>query len=131
MITVRVRRPLVASISLWCRAAASRSRLIGEGSAATTAMMRAAATMGVTLLNVGFDNAVAAERVVAVVSADPAPIKRLRETAVRSRKLIDATNGRRTRTVLITDSDHVILSSLQPETLAQRLVALVGAKASA
>lgn len=77
--------------------------------------------MSVTLVNVGFDNAVAAERVVAVVSADPSPVKRLREAALRSRKLIDATNGRRTRAVIITDSDHVILSSLQPETLVQRL----------
>ena len=86
--------------------------------------------MSVTLVNVGFDNAVAAERVIAVVASDPSPIKRLRETAGRSRKLIDATNGRRTRTVLITDSDHVILSSLQPETVAQRLATLVSSKAS-
>ena len=77
--------------------------------------------MGVTLVNVGFDNAVAAERVIAVVSADPSPIKRLREAAGRHQKLIDATNGRRTRTVIVTDSDHVVLSSLQPETLVQRL----------
>ena len=74
------------------------------------------------LVNVGFDNAVAAERVIAVVSADPSPIKRLREAAGRHQKLIDATNGRRTRTVIITDSDHVVLSSLQPETVIQRLV---------
>lgn len=72
------------------------------------------------LVNVGFDNAVAAERVVAVVAAEPAPMKRLREAAERQHKLIDATNGRRTRTVLVTDSDHVLLSSLQPETLVQR-----------
>ena len=77
--------------------------------------------MGARLVNVGFDNAVFVERVVAVVAADPAPIKRLREEALRHRKLIDATNGRRTRTVIITDSDHVILSSLQPETVLQRL----------
>jgi len=77
--------------------------------------------MGVTLVNVGFDNAVAAERVIAVVSADPSPIKRLREAAARHQKLIDATNGRRTRTAIITDSDHVVLSSLQPETVVQRL----------
>lgn len=76
------------------------------------------------LLNVGFDNAVALERIVAVVSADPAPVKRLREAATRRQKLIDATNGRRTRAVIVTDSDHVILSSLQPETLAQRVAAL-------
>ena len=78
--------------------------------------------MGITLVNVGFDNAVAAEHVVAVVSAEPSPIKRLREAAGRHQKLIDATNGRRTRTVIVTDSDHVVLSSLQPETVVQRLL---------
>ena len=72
-------------------------------------------------LNVGFDNAVAVDRIVAVVAADPSPIKRLREAASRHQKLIDATNGRRTRTVIVTDSDHVVLSSLQPETVNQRL----------
>ena len=82
--------------------------------------------MGITLLNVGFDNAVSAERIVAVVAAEPSPIKRLREAAARHQKLIDATNGRRTRTVIITDSDHVVLSSLQPETVAQRLAELRG-----
>ena len=82
--------------------------------------------MGVTLLNVGFHNAVAAERIVAVVAADPAPIRRLREAANRHQKLIDATNGRRTRTVIITDSDHVVLSSLQPDTITQRLAELKG-----
>jgi regulator of extracellular matrix RemA (YlzA/DUF370 family) len=75
-------------------------------------------------LNVGFDNAVAAERIIAVVAADPSPIKRLREAASRHQKLIDATNGRRTRTVIVTDSDHVVLSSLQPETVSQRLAEL-------
>ena len=77
--------------------------------------------MSIALVNEGFDNAVAAEHVVAVVSAEPSPIKRLREAAGRHQKLIDATNGRRTRTVIITDSDHVVLSSLQPETVVQRL----------
>ena len=81
--------------------------------------------MALTLLNVGFDNTVAAERVIAVVAADPSPIRRLREAAGRHQKLIDATNGRRTRAVIITDSDHVVLSSLQPETLAQRLAELL------
>ena len=76
------------------------------------------------LVNVGFDNAVAAGRIIAVVSAEPSPIKRLREAADRRQKLVDATNGRRTRTVIITDSDHVVLSSLQPETIVQRLTAL-------
>jgi regulator of extracellular matrix RemA (YlzA/DUF370 family) len=73
-----------------------------------------------TLLNVGFDNAVSAERIVAILSADTAPMKRLREAAERAHKLVDATNGRRTRAVIVTDSDHVVLSSLQPETVAQR-----------
>jgi regulator of extracellular matrix RemA (YlzA/DUF370 family) len=83
--------------------------------------------MGIRLVNIGFDNAVAAERVIAVVAADPSPIKRLREAALRHRKLVDATNGRRTRTVIVTDSDHVILSSLQPETVLQRVSELSGA----
>lgn len=83
--------------------------------------------MPVVLVNVGFDNVVLAERIVAVVSADPSPIKRLREAAGRHQKLVDATNGRRTRTVIITDSDHVVLSSLQPETIAQRLADVRGA----
>jgi regulator of extracellular matrix RemA (YlzA/DUF370 family) len=79
-----------------------------------------------TLLNVGFDNAVVLERIIAVVSADPSPIKRLREAAARHQKLVDATNGRRTRTVIVTDSDHIVLSSLQPETVLQRVTELRG-----
>ena len=82
--------------------------------------------MAAKLFNIGFDNAVSAERVVAIVDADTSPIKRLRDAALRHRKLIDATNGRRTRTVIITDSDHVILSSLQPETVSQRFTELSG-----
>ncbi|MBI2884593.1 MAG: DUF370 domain-containing protein [Candidatus Omnitrophica bacterium] len=78
-----------------------------------------------TLLNVGFDNVVSAARIVAVVSADPSPSRRLRDAALRHRKLIDATNGRRTRTLVIMDSDHVVLSSVQPETVAQRLAELI------
>ena len=82
--------------------------------------------MGASVLNVGFDNAVMAARIVAVVAADPSPIKRLREAAIRHGKLVDATNGRRTRTVIVTDSDHVVLSSLQPETVVQRLNEVLG-----
>ena len=77
-----------------------------------------------TLVNIGFDNAVCAERIIAIVAAETSPIRRLREAAGRHQKLIDATNGRRTRTVIVTDSDHVVLSSLQPETVAQRLTSL-------
>ena len=73
------------------------------------------------VINVGFNNIVLRDRVVAVVAPDAAPVKRMREEARRNRKLIDATNGRRTRAVIITDSDHIILSSAQPETIAQRI----------
>ena len=78
------------------------------------------------LVNVGFDNAVMAERIVAIVSPDAAPVRRLKEEARRHNKLIDATNGRRTRAVLIADSDHVILVSLQPLTVIQRVQELRG-----
>jgi len=75
----------------------------------------------VKLLNVGFGNVVAADRVIAVVSPSSAPIKRLKEAAKREGKLIDATQGRRTRSIIVTDSDHIILSAVQAETIAQRL----------
>ena len=77
--------------------------------------------MKTRLLNVGFGNVVVAFRVVAVVSPSSAPMRRLREEAERARKLIDATQGRKTRSIIITDTDHVILSAIQGETLAQRL----------
>ena len=73
------------------------------------------------LLNLGFDNSVMAERVVTLTAAEPKPIKRLINEARRSNKIIDATNGRKTRSVIVTDSDHVILSSSEPKTLAQRI----------
>ncbi len=73
------------------------------------------------LLNVGFGNVVVADRVIAVVSPSSAPIKRLKETAKKEGKLIDATQGRRTRSIIVTDSDHIILSAVQAETIAQRL----------
>lgn len=73
-----------------------------------------------SLINIGFKNAVAKDKVVAIVSADAAPIKRLKDTAKKENRLIDATNGRRTNTVIITASNHVILSSAQPETITQR-----------
>jgi hypothetical protein len=78
--------------------------------------------MEIKLLNVGFGNVVLANRVVAIVSPDSAPMKRLREDARESGRLIDATYGRRTRAIIITDSNHVILSAVQPETAANRLV---------
>lgn len=73
------------------------------------------------LLNLGFNNVVMFNRIVAVVSSDAAPIRRLKEEARKVNKLIDATNGRKTRAVIITDSDHIILSSAQPDTIGQRI----------
>lgn len=75
----------------------------------------------VHLMNVGHGNVVVAEQIVAIVALDSLPVKRLIERAKGSSKLIDATNGRRTRSVIVTGSDHLILSSLEPATLAQRL----------
>ena len=74
------------------------------------------------LLNIGFGNAVSARRIVAIVSPESAPIKRIIQDARERGSLIDATYGRRTRAVIITDSDHVILSAVQPETVANRVV---------
>ena len=73
------------------------------------------------LINIGFGNMVFANRLVAIVSPESAPIKRIITEARERGVLIDATYGRRTRAVLITDSDHVILSAIQPETVAHRL----------
>ena len=73
------------------------------------------------LVNVGHGNVVVAEQIVAIVGLDSLPVKRLIESAKGSMKLVDATNGRRTRAVIVTGSDHLILSSLEPATLAQRL----------
>ncbi|MCP4649503.1 MAG: DUF370 domain-containing protein [PVC group bacterium] len=72
-------------------------------------------------INIGYNNVIVLKRVIAIVNPDAAPVKRLKEEARRLNKLIDATNGRRTRAVIITDSDHVVLSSIQPETVAQRI----------
>ena len=73
------------------------------------------------LLNIGYGNVVSAARVVVVVSPDSAPMKRLKDDARDRGKLVDATQGRRTRSILVTDTDHVILSALSAETLAERL----------
>jgi regulator of extracellular matrix RemA (YlzA/DUF370 family) len=72
------------------------------------------------LLNIGFGNTVVASRVVAIVTAGSSPMKRLKEEAKKSSKLIDATQGRKTRSIIIADSDHIILSAIQAETIAQR-----------
>lgn len=73
------------------------------------------------LINIGFGNIVSADRLIAIVSPESAPIKRIIQEARDRGMLIDATYGRRTRAVIITDSDHVILSAIQPETVANRM----------
>jgi regulator of extracellular matrix RemA (YlzA/DUF370 family) len=75
----------------------------------------------VNLINIGFGNIVAGNRVIAIVSPKSAPIKRIIQEARERGMLIDATYGRRTRAVIITDSDHVILSAIQPETVFNRM----------
>jgi extracellular matrix regulatory protein A len=73
------------------------------------------------LINIGFGNTVISHRVVAVVMPGSAPMKRLRERATQADRLIDATQGRKTRSIIITDSNHIILSAVHAETLSQRL----------
>jgi len=73
------------------------------------------------LINIGFGNIVSANRIISIVSPESAPIKRLIQEAKDSKMAVDATYGRRTRAVLIMDSGHVILSAVQPETVASRL----------
>ena len=77
--------------------------------------------MSIKLINIGFGNLVSAIRLVAILSPESSPIKRIIQEARDRGMLIDATYGRRTRAVIITDSDHVILSAVQPETVAHRL----------
>jgi len=78
--------------------------------------------MEIQLINIGFGNIVSANRVIAIVSPESAPIKRIITDARQEGKLIDATYGRRTRAVIITDSSHIVLSAIQPETVAHRFV---------
>ena len=73
------------------------------------------------LINIGFGNMVSAERIISIVSPESAPLKRIVQEAKDEKRAIDATFGRRTRAVLIMDSGHVILSAVQPETIAGRL----------
>ena len=72
-------------------------------------------------INIGFGNMVAADRVISLVGADTSPVKRLIQDAKEEGRAIDVTCGRKTRSVIITDSDHVILSSIYPETISNRL----------
>ena len=73
------------------------------------------------LISIGFGNMIAADRLIAIVGPESAPIKRIIQDAKERGTLIDATYGRRTRAVLVMDSDHVILSAVQPETVANRM----------
>ena len=77
----------------------------------------------IKLINIGFGNIVLANRIISIVSPESAPIKRIIQEARHKGRLVDATYGRRTRAVIITDSEHIILSSIQPETMANRIVA--------
>lgn len=77
--------------------------------------------MSIKLINIGFGNIVSANRIISIVSPESAPIKRIIQDARDKGSLIDATYGRRTRAVIVMDSDHVILSAVQPETVANRL----------
>lgn len=77
--------------------------------------------MNLFMMNIGFGNFVNSNRVIAILDPDSAPMKRLREEARQEKKLINATYGRRTRSIIITDSNQIILSALQPETIINRL----------
>lgn len=77
--------------------------------------------MGMKLVNIGFGNMISAQRLISVIGPDSAPVKRMIQEARDAGELIDATYGRRTRAVLIMDSGHIVLSALQPETVAARL----------
>ena len=76
------------------------------------------------LLNVGFGNTVMVERIIAVVNTGSSPARKLKELAKKEGKLIDVTEGRRTRSILVMDSNHVVLSSVQSDTITQRMQAL-------
>ena len=80
--------------------------------------------MDQTLLNIGFGSSVVSERIVAIVSPNSAPMKRLKDEARDEKRLIDATHGRRTRSIIVIDSNHVVLSAIQAETISQRYATL-------
>lgn len=77
--------------------------------------------MALQLINIGFGNVVSANRIISIVSPESAPIKRIVQVARETNNLIDATYGRRTRAVIVTDSPYVVLSAVQPETVGQRV----------
>lgn len=99
-------------------------RLVGTNPSVGTGVSRYRSSyiMDIKLINIGFGNIVSANRVIAIVSPESAPIKRVVSDARERGQLVDATYGRRTRAVIITDSGHTILSAIQPETVAHRFV---------
>lgn len=80
--------------------------------------------MDTRLINIGFGNAVKVNRILTVVNPGSSPIRKLKDDARREKKLIDVTEGRRTRAIIVLDSGHLMLSSVQPDTIAQRLAQL-------
>ncbi|MGD0283306.1 MAG: DUF370 domain-containing protein [Dissulfurispiraceae bacterium] len=74
-----------------------------------------------SLIHIGFGNVIHASRVVAIINPGSSPIRKLREEARSRGKLIDATEGRKTRSIIVTDSDHIVLSAIQVETISQRI----------
>lgn len=76
------------------------------------------------LLNIGFGNTVMVDRVIAVINTGSSPARKLKELAKNGERLIDVTEGRRTRSIIIMDSNHIILSSVQPDTISQRIMAM-------
>ncbi|MCD5411632.1 DUF370 domain-containing protein [Thermodesulfovibrionales bacterium] len=77
--------------------------------------------MKTVLVSIGFSNVISASRIVAIVNPGSSPIRKLREEAKNKGKLIDATEGKKTRSIIVTDSDHIVLSALQVETITQRI----------
>ncbi|MCR4667521.1 MAG: DUF370 domain-containing protein [Desulfovibrio sp.] len=75
-----------------------------------------------TLIDIGFENYVVKERVAGIVSPQSSPMRKLREEAASERRLIDATHGRKTRAIIVLDSNHIVLSAIQPKTLKQRFM---------
>ncbi len=80
--------------------------------------------MDQSLLNIGHGSTVVADRVIAIVSPNSAPMKRLKDEAKDDKRLVDATHGRKTRSIIIMDSNHIVLSAIQPETISQRYLTL-------
>ncbi|MBW1708351.1 MAG: DUF370 domain-containing protein [Deltaproteobacteria bacterium] len=76
--------------------------------------------MSAKLINIGFGNTIVSERIVAIVSPSSAPMKRLKDEAKEQQRLVDATHGRRTRSIIVTDSNHIVLSAVQADTIALR-----------